>query len=579
LGFGPRASASGLSWEWDGSDWRGGVSHLPARFSHALGYDATRRRTIALGGILPYVPSPLVSDVWEYDGIRWTQVAQLPGSPAAGTWAMAHDPARRTNLVVGSTAGETQTWEWDGTSWRRASTAPPFVASGQGLVHDPRRGRTVLFGGFERSPGNATWEWDGSNWSRRTAERPVARVGASMTFDVARRRFVLFGGKADLESYALTDLWELTEGVWERRTFRAAPLARLGAAMAHDLSRGRTVLFGGTVGCPLPGFPCAFEDTWEWDGNIWQERAPSVRPPARFAHAMTWDGARARVLLFGGIDVRGAALADTWEWDGSAWLRRFPVHAPPPLHEHGMAFDEARGVVVLLDSGTPPSTWEWDGSDWTERRPPVSPPVGGGPLAYDRERRRTLFFAPDARSWEWDGQTWSLLATPEPPPPRRFHALAHDPVGRRTILFGGLGDGGTLGDTWELRDPCPVAGPGHPGGGLPVECRGAARPGGTLCVSFSLPPPRGAGFSLLLLAPGSALDPPREVLPPAVCRAALLHVLPVSVRSAGGEPAVFCLGLPDHPALAGQSFTLQGAAFETAGCFTATDAITARIAP
>ncbi|MHB8878486.1 MAG: hypothetical protein ACYC8T_32720, partial [Myxococcaceae bacterium] len=44
--------------------------------------------------------------------------------------------------------------------------------------------------------------------------------------------------------------------------------------------------------------------------------------PARYGHALAYDAARQRVVLFGGLD--SAYLTDTWEWDGTTWVRRTP---------------------------------------------------------------------------------------------------------------------------------------------------------------------------------------------------------------------------------------------------------------
>lgn len=69
--------------------------------------------------------------------------------------------------------------------------------------------------------------------------------------------------------------------------------ARSSHAMAYDSARGRVVLFGGQ----------GSSDTWEWDGNDWTLRSPNNSPPARSRHAMAYDSARQHVVLFG---------PDTW---------------------------------------------------------------------------------------------------------------------------------------------------------------------------------------------------------------------------------------------------------------------------
>ena len=47
-------------------------------------------------------------------------------------------------------------------------------------------------------------------------------------------------------------------------------------------------------------------------------------PGKRYSPAMAYDAARARVVLHGGLEVRGrgdfTALEDVWEWDGARWV-------------------------------------------------------------------------------------------------------------------------------------------------------------------------------------------------------------------------------------------------------------------
>jgi hypothetical protein len=145
---------------------------------------------------------------------------------------------------------------------------------------------------------------------------------------------------------------------------------RGGHAMAFDAARQRVVLFGGY----------GLADTWEWDGATWTQRTPATSPPPQYGHAMAFDAVRQRVVLFGGTDHGdGRRLAVTWEWDGVTWTQRTPVTSPPARSSHAMAYDVARRRVVLFGGrdGTGPlsDTWEWDGASWTQRMPTTSPPL------------------------------------------------------------------------------------------------------------------------------------------------------------------------------------------------------------
>ena len=75
-----------------------------------------------------------------------------------------------------------------------------------------------------------------------------------------------------------------------------SPLARHGHALGYDSARGRVVLFGGIN--DSTGY---LSDTWEWDGNVWTQRTPAQSPPARGV-ALAYDSARGRIVLFGGYN-------------------------------------------------------------------------------------------------------------------------------------------------------------------------------------------------------------------------------------------------------------------------------------
>ena len=42
------------------------------------------------------------------------------------------------------------------------------------------------------------------------------------------------------------------------------------------------------------------------------------------AHAMAYDVARGVTVLFGGYVLPPDAIGDTWEWDGTSWTRTHP---------------------------------------------------------------------------------------------------------------------------------------------------------------------------------------------------------------------------------------------------------------
>lgn len=181
------------------------------------------------------------------------------------------------------------------------------------------------------------------------------------------------------------------------------PAARAGAALAYDPARRTLVLFGGLSAVALA-------DTWEWNGR-WHLRTPPGSPPARSGHAMIYDPARDRIVLFGGRNGT-TFLDDTWEYDGATWTRLAGAAAPPRRAEHGIAYDALRDRIVVF----------------------------GG--------RDSLGAKDDTWTFESATGMWTMQPLATPPSRRSQHAMAYDPIHARTVVFGGRGPSGVLGDLW-----------------------------------------------------------------------------------------------------------------------------------
>ena len=144
--------------------------------------------------------------------------------------------------------------------------------------------------------------------------------------------------------------------LFRSRTPPQSPPVRLGHAMAYDQARNRTVLYGGTG---LPG--SLRNDTWEWDGTNWTQVLVSG-PGVRHSHAMAFLSQLNRVVLFGGEDRFGVLLGDTWTYDGTAWTQ-LAIPGPAPRRGHGMVLRLGMDRLVLfggrLDAQTlADDTWE-----------------------------------------------------------------------------------------------------------------------------------------------------------------------------------------------------------------------------
>ncbi len=75
-------------------------------------------------------------------------------------------------------------------------------------------------------------------------------------------------------------------------------------------------------------------------------------------------------------------------------------------------------------------------------------------MAFDPIRGRTVLFGGKGDSgylgdtWEWDGKKWTRMHPSNNPPARAGHGMAFDPVSGKVLLFGGEWKNGLLADTW-----------------------------------------------------------------------------------------------------------------------------------
>jgi hypothetical protein len=98
-------------------------------------------------------------------------------------------------------------------------------------------------------------------------------------------------------------------------------------------------------------------DTWEWDGSTWTNW-PGAGTPAIFEHAMSYDLARRRLVVFGGI---ATARDETWEWDGTTWTAVVVTPRPSGRNGHALAYEPAWQRTLLFggEYGSLGDTWSY----------------------------------------------------------------------------------------------------------------------------------------------------------------------------------------------------------------------------
>ncbi len=192
------------------------------------------------------------------------------------------------------------------------------------------------------------------------------------------------------------------------------------ASAAFDAVDGYALMFGGAG---ASGATVA--TTWIFAHGNWSELNPvsGVAPPARFQAQMTYDAGDGQIVLFGGCADRACQhlLNDTWTFVHGQWTNVSSLSGTdPPARDRGMmTYDAADGYVLLF----------------------------GG------EQPTQSAFLQD--TWSFHADRWSRIdlsgAFAPPPSPRMGSLAIYDPARNATVLFGGAGASGVLGDTWEFR--------------------------------------------------------------------------------------------------------------------------------
>jgi len=470
------------TWEYDGTAWtlRMPADKPPARQGHATAFDPARGVTVLFGGATtaPYdannpsaVPG-LLQDTWEYNGTNWVMRTPTANAPPTEGHTMVWHPYYKIMIYGGhryaiGNAVTSEMWWYNGTTWALKSVMGtlPTARYQHVATFDYVRNKMEVFGGstlsnelgdtHENSAGNEVW----NPWSPTTP--PAVRSHAAIAYNSRRGRAVMYGGQGPGPLNDTMEL-ELVSGVW------VPPLnnppnpnvtpARYAHQMVYDAARDRIVMFGGYTGSQF------VDETWLYDHVGWRvpNPAPTMKPSARYGHAMAYDSARSRVVLFGGGTSGASAKNDTWEWNGVDWSQITTANSPPHRFFAAMGYDAVRRKIVLFGGNGASTfysdTWEYDGTNWTQIATQSSPgPRSEHGMAFDADSNQLILYGGVTvltdrdDTWAYDGTTWTphvpISSTAPTPGARSGVAMTYDAAQRRVLLFGGY-DGSFLGGTW-----------------------------------------------------------------------------------------------------------------------------------
>jgi hypothetical protein len=311
--------------------------------------------------------------------------------------------------------------------------------------------------GLAATPAKANWQ------PIQTGQAPSARMFAALGYDPNRQVAILFGGTAEwtpeTDWIALGDTWQWDGTDWQQLTPATNPPPRRNSVMAYDPSRGVLVMFGGS-GQAANKATLYLNDTWEWDGQNWQERHSEVQPPARHGANLYYDPQAQKIILYAGYYKSSTGQAvfmdDVWEWDGQAWTQ---VTLEQSRVDSGAAllYYEPEQRPILMDGQ---GLWVLQDSRWFQPNYPLTPPARwSGNLALEAQHQQVVLFGGYqgqevfADTWTYSGTTWKKLTTQQQPPARYGSNLFFDLKRNRLVLLGGYDGKALYNDQWELVLP------------------------------------------------------------------------------------------------------------------------------
>ena len=250
-----------------------------------------------------------------------------------------------------------------------------------------------------------------ADWAPLSTTGPPMKTEFSMVYAAFHEQIIAFGGRdKNFDNVNETWAYDYKAKTWTNLQPAFGPLWRANHAMIYDPARNKTVMFGGD------DFTRSFNDLWEYDYglNTWTELSPNNPPAARQMHGMVYDTEHEVVIMFGGRRTGGgAAFNDTWEYNHAtnSWRSLHPLQSPPIQDHVNLAYDEMHQKTILFS----------------------------GPINHNRANIGT---------WVYDYQTnnWSTLNA-ENSPTGDHSSFIYNPNRGKSLLFGNT-DAGNAMETW-----------------------------------------------------------------------------------------------------------------------------------
>ena len=390
----------------------------------------------------------------------------------------------------------------------------PYFRAWVDMVHNPRLGKNVLFGGSMGVYANDIWHYDAllDRWDEVMPYQqsvgmtpPCGRDEHSVEYDSYNNYYWSYGGSG----YACNVVSGTGQPGSTSTQLIDATLPATTADAYKDwvfIVNGVTPTFGTYVdsydpvakrltlkqaaptslaGASYRMRPQAGGGTWyfdpttqEWgslDGSFWGYTGPN--PTSRLSPAFAFSSRDNTMVMFGGDQT-----SDTWKLDvtTNTWTQmklNGDVNSPPGMAQltQAMVYDPVNDVFVLFGGRcndnygrcipyeTLGDTWTYKLSTntWTKMNPGRSPaPRQQFQMAYDLDKQVFVLFGGHDNSnffndlWTYDyrANTWTEIPIPAVNPGNRYlGSLVYDSTNNVSVLYGGIAGDGDERYVWQLR--------------------------------------------------------------------------------------------------------------------------------
>jgi N-acetylneuraminic acid mutarotase len=311
---------------------------------------------------------------------------------------------------------------------------------------------------------------DESSWINvTTLGDPAPRAYHEMVYDSESDVIILTHGQFSWPDSLPEETWaySVNSNIWTNKITSTKPRGVAGHAIAYDSKNDVIIMFGGGYDVDK-----STSETWVYDynSNAWENKTPSLSPPARVGHEMVYDVQSERLILVGGRqDLLQNSLFynDVWSYnyESNTWTNVTPSTNPQARWYFSMVYDFHADRTILfggytkIDWGSPifrqgfkEDTWAFDleSTNWTELNPSNHPePRGYTSAIYHNQMDRMILYGGwneeqdvlhnDTWSYDFNTNNWSQVDINSPG--IRTHAtMAYDNESNLAVLFGGYTD-------------------------------------------------------------------------------------------------------------------------------------------